>query len=412
MKKVRKQVNKSQQITRDAKLVIDFDQPVKKSSDFLAAFRLALGKNVVLEKYHRKNVYNYTKNGKTTYILSAAITYLSKPHPIFKKRIQLKTWYKDFYNEVKNLPNTDVRIIGVYHYEGNFIFCDFKIEDYIQKKMHSSSAHIYVHDFYQAIQRGIFHKIDMNKNNIMIIRSDKLQEYLDETISISQAYDEIIATLQQFNNVFTFNEWLKADKCIKEMLDAGWYQAKGTEWPGWYLEFKFAKFLESRNLNDKFLFEGNLKDGKSQDFDIRFIEENFYGDLKASDISKKQAPANDQRNTLEAINKDGRLWYIVFEHETKRDIDYNSIMAIRRMELIDEDYTYKEGDRISYQNRMKHSVKFLEMAVYELNPINMAEMLVEFAQGHNSGPQKNERAKKFLLKKDDMNNSVIYRYVA
>ena len=61
---------------------------------------------------------------------------------------------------------------------------------------------------------------------------------------------------------------------------------------------------------------------------------NFYGDLKASDLKKKEAPGNDQTNTLDAISKHGRLWYIIYEHDTIKDKDKGNEMAIARMKLL------------------------------------------------------------------------------
>ena len=48
------------------------------------------------------------------------------------------------------------------------------------------------------------------------------------------------------------------------------------------------------------------------DFDLWFNEEKFFGDLKASDEAKKEAPANDQENFLECINTHDKFWYIIY----------------------------------------------------------------------------------------------------
>lgn len=85
-------------------------------------------------------------------------------------------------------------------------------------------------------------------------------------------------------------------------------------------------------------------------------------------------------------------------------------MAIRRMQLIN--HNWQEGNHVSYASRMKHSVNFKRMRIFELNSVNMHNILSDFNQGHNSGPAMAERVAKFLLNKENMNNSVIFTFNA
>lgn len=407
-KGVEKQNTKSEQLNSLMQVVIDYDSPLTKKEDFLRVLRKSLSESVYAISYKNKTVYVYDENGRKHYLLLASITYLGHPHPLFKKRMQLKTWYKDFINEHINLPNTTINIMGVYHYDDMEIYCDFNIDDYFNKKMHSSSAHIYMNDLFQAMKNGIFIKKDAKRNKITVIKGRNLKDYLNNNIITT---DPIVELFKKFNANFSFNHWLRADECIQEMLKYSWYQAKGTEWPGWFLEFKIDHFINSNNCSTIMIYTGNKnKTGGALDFDLFFPLSNFYGDLKASDISKKQAPGNDQINTIEAINKYGKLWYIVYEHETIKDKDRNNEMAKARMRLISENF--KETDHISYMSKMKHSVKFKRMYIFELNMINMHDILSSFNQGHNSGASMKERAAKFLLNKENLNNSIIYSYEA
>lgn len=401
-----KQVMKSEQINSCMQMIIDYDQPLKTKTDLLNAYKKALGNSVRVMHYKRnERVFVYEENGNTHYIISASITYLSKPHPIFKKRMQLQKWYKDFYNEYKDKPKSTISIIGVYHYDNMEIYCDFNLDDYITKKMHSSSAHVYTNDLFQAMRNGIFNKVDINSNHITVIKGIYLKDYF-KGIKIE---NPVVKLFKKFNREFEFNNWLKADFCIKRMLDAKWYQAKGVEWPGWFLEFRVDEFIQKENCSNIMFYTGNKNKTKGLlDFDLFFATLNFYGDLKASDIKQKETPGNDQRNTLEAISKYGRLWYIIYEHETEKDRNHNNEMAIARMRLIDP--TFIEGNHISYVSRMKHSVKFKKMSIYELNEVNMHDILSDFNQGHNSGVSMAERVAKFLLSKENMNNSIIYTY--
>ena len=76
----RTQVNKSEQINSRCEMVIDYDQPLTKQEDFLAAFKKALGPNVSIIKFqNNKPVYLYKSGNMKHYILAAAVTYLSKP---------------------------------------------------------------------------------------------------------------------------------------------------------------------------------------------------------------------------------------------------------------------------------------------------------------------------------------------
>lgn len=401
----REQVFKSEQISPNMQMVIDYDQPLSKSSDILNAYRSALGDSCAIEKYNKtKKVYTYHHNGIKEYFLTSSVTYLSNPHPIFKKRCQLKPWFKDFYNEHKDDPNTNIRLMGIYHYDGLVVFVEFRLEDYIFRKLNSSAAHVYTNDIYQAVTHGVFEKIDYRGNHVTSVLSKNFKKYLDGNLSGNSVFE----IFKSFNNEFTFDKWITADEAISEMKDALWYQWKGTEWPGWSLEYKFATFVKQNNYEDQIKYIGNLKDSNMLDFDLIFPKDNFYGDLKASDISKNEAPGNDQENVLDAIARYGKLWYVIYEHETIKDTDMNNEMAKKRMELLGEPYV--DGCKISYASRMKHSVKFKRMRIFELNRVNMNQALSVFNQGHQ--PDGSARKAKFLINKQNIDNCIVFSYDA
>lgn len=401
----REQVSKSEQIMPNMSMVFDYDQPLTNSSDILSVFKNTLGDTCKIEKYQgSKTVYLYKHDGIVEYFLTGAITYLSKPHPLFKKRYQLKLWHKDFYNEYKDKPNVKIHLIGLYHYEGLVVFVEFKLEDYINRKLNSSAAHVYTNDIYQAVVSGVFNKTDRNNNRITAVISRKFKEYLLGTIKGNQIFE----LFGKFNSNFGFDNWIIATQAITEMRDGKWYQWKGAEWPGWLLEFKLSKFIEVENCQGVMAYIGNIKDSTMLDFDLFFRQENYYGDLKASDIRHKEAPGNDQESVLEAISKFGKLWYIIYEHETIKDSERNNEMAIARMGLIGK--TYIEGGEISYASRMKHSVKFKRMKIFELNRVNMNEALSAFNQGHQPGGA--SRKPKFLINKQNIDNCIVYSYEA
>jgi hypothetical protein len=171
------QVLKSEQINSTMQRVIDYDQPLNKREEILNIYKKFLGETVSVLKYQRrKTVFIYNNSGIKNYLITASVTYLSKPHPIFKKRMQLKKWYKDFYNDYKDEKNSKISLIGIYNYDNIQIFCDFNIQDYINNKLNSSSAHVYTNDFFQAMKNGVFEKRDIKKNKITVIKGIYLKD--------------------------------------------------------------------------------------------------------------------------------------------------------------------------------------------------------------------------------------------
>ena len=397
-----RQLKKSEQITPTLSVVYDYDQKLTKTAEFESAFRNALGDIEVIKHGRNHKVYKYSHDNHDTYFLTGAITWLSGPHPLFKKRLQLKEWYREVYDEYDHMENTDVRIVGVYRYDGMHIFVEFNIEDYKDNKLNSSSAHVYSNDLYQALTNDYFTKIDQKGNRITTISSRNFKKYIDGDAVEKSLFD----LFEEFNNGFSFGEWITAVSAIEKMKSKRWYQWKGTEWAGWFLEYEMNEFIEKEQCHDTIVYIGNKKTEDLLDFDLYFKNDDFYGDLKASDITKKLAPGNDQNTTLEAINHNGKLWYIIYEHETKKDTDYNNEMAKARMELIGT--PYEEGSKISYRTRMKHSVNFKKMEILELNRINMHEILRTFNQGRNSDG--NERNVKFIIDKKNIDNFTVFSY--
>lgn len=401
----RVQVAKSEQIMPNMSMVLDYDQPLTTTQEILAAFRNALGAECYTEKYQgTKTVYVFEHDGIKEYFLAGAITYLSHPHPLFKKRYQLKLWYKDFYQEHRHNENERIHFVGLYHYDGLVVFVDFKTEDYVIRKLNSSAAHVYTNDIYQAVVNGGFEKTDSNQNHVTAVVSREFRKYI-----LGEARgNHIFELFTKFNNQFSFNRWIPANQAIVEMRDGEWYQWKGTEWPGWLLEFKLARFIKEEESETVMLYIGNNKGPEMLDFDLLFPQENYYGDLKASDIGASAAPGNDQESVLEAIARHGRLWYIIYEHETIKDAARNNEMAINRMNLLGTPYV--EGQKISYASRMKHSVKFKRMRIFELNRVNMHEALSAFNQGHQ--PDGSARKPKFLINKRNIDNCIVFSYDA
>ena len=362
-------------------------------------------KNCSIQEILGHKVFVYSANNKQYILLHRAVSYLggNGQHPIFKKRVQLPFWYKEFCQNAKNGKlQYDIRFIGVYHYKGVVVFVDFAKDTYLKKKVHNSSAHIYINDLYQALTNGVFHKEDMFGNHIYAIRGNKLASYL----SGKETGQSILFTLfEQFNQGFSFGQWLEVLPTIKIMQSAKWPEWRQTEWPGWFLEYKFNQFPFDNKTAPYIIYTGQSNKSKSDDvfdFDVWFKKSQFYGDLKASDINAKEAPGNDQTAFIECINMFGKFWYIIYEHETKKDSENNDYKEVRAYNR------YMKKDELSYATRLKTGVKFMKMTILELNRINYREALTEFNQGHQ--PDGAKRNPKFMIKKKDIDRFVVFRY--
>ncbi len=344
-------------------------------------------------------------------LLIKNITYLggNGQHPLYKKRIQLPKRYKEIYESVKDDSSYSVRFIGVYAYEDNRIFTDFVKDTYVKKKMNNSAAHVYVNDLFQAMENGVFEKIDQNGNKVVTVNSGCFKDYLDGKLEFS---NDIIKIIDDFNKDFPFNNVITAMEAIPDMYESKWSQWKQTEWQGFYLEFIFNKYLKSHNLNDVICYTAlsNKEVGKL-DFDIYFVDDDFYGDLKASDIAKKVSPGNDKESLIKALEKNKKFWYLIYEHDTNKDKDYGFEATRFRNNYIKNhnELGRKEFSELSYSNKMKHSVSFRKMMIIELNKVNYRDILTDFYQGKQQSGK--ERKVKFNINKRNIDNVVIYNYV-
>ncbi|MBE6244800.1 MAG: hypothetical protein E7108_04695 [Bacteroidales bacterium] len=403
----------SEQIRSDLRVEVAPDQ-VFNSKEQEECLKRFLGEdNCERETILGRKVLVYNNGGKSFILLHKAVTYLggNGQHPLFKKRVQLPFWYKSFCNAIRlNNLDYDVRFIGVYHFEGLVIFIDFVKDTYLKRRVHNSSAHIYINDLYQALKYGVFHKEDQFGNHIFTIRSNKLEEYLKGK---SLGHNYLFSLFEKFNKGFVFGRWLNILPAVKEMKSNQWPNWRQSEWPGWFLEYRFNKFTIDKDTAPSMVYTGLSNKGHNNhsgifDFDIWFKEHSFYGDLKASDINKNEAPGNDQQSFIECINMFGRFWYVIYEHETLKDSQENDFKTVRAYNKYISSVTGAKKDELSYANRLKIGVKFLKMTILELNQINYREALSIFNQGHQ--PNGSARNPKFLIKKKDIDSFVVFRY--
>ena len=405
----------SEQITLDKNLIIAKDQPLS-SKELQECLFKELGKDRcrIIKIPKNKWVLEYNTGAKIYHLLVRACTYLGNPHPLYKKRVQLPLWFNEYANCIeKSNYDIDVRYIGVYHYSDDFhgeniIFIDFSKGTYLKKKGHNSSAHVYTNDLFQAMTYGVYAKEDYFGNVVTAVRRDKFKKYLEGR---EEEQKSLFDLFKEFNYGFSFGKWLKAIDVIKEMYGDNWRQWKQAEWAGWFLEYKFNKFTVDNRVGGKMRYVGSsMKREGDLDFDIRFEEADFYGDLKASDTNQKETPGNDQANLIECIYRFGKFWYVIYEHETIKDSDVGYEATVARNQFIKGvDPSYAKGE-MSYHQRMKNSVKFTRMSIVELNHINFREALTVFHQGHQTNGA--ARRPKFNIRKSVLKNDnfVVFRY--
>ncbi len=395
----------NEQLSADLSLHLAKDEPLRGNRLFNSIIN-AVGSDICqIETVLNKKVLVVRNSGRNVIILAKAVTYLGNPHPVFKKRIQLSNWFKEFAITVDTQRlDYEICLLGVYHYQGNIVFVHLDESTYLHKKMHNSSAHVYVNDLYQAMKYGVFRKTDASNNKVATIRCNKIRDYI---IGNEQNDINLFDLFRRFNNGFTFGEWLYALDIIREMHHGTWSKWQETEWAGWFLEYKFNKFTIDNHVTQKMRYISQKRSGE-WDFDIRFDDDDFYGDLKASDISKKEAPGNDKANLTECICQHDKFWYVIYEHDTIKDVDRNGEAAAERVRYIKSiDPTFNKPET-SYKDRMKHSVKFIKMYIIELNRINYREVLSNFNQGHQPGG--NPRKQKFMINKRNIENFIVFRY--
>lgn len=393
-----------EQITQDSKLVIDFDEIIK-SQEKTNILMKTLGVDVF---QIQPSVYQCElEPNKKIILLVKQITYLGNPHPIYKKRIQIPRSWIDLSSQYRDF---DVRFIGIYKYASSIVFVDFEKSGYLSRNVHNSSAHVYTNDLYQASTQGVFSRKDSRNNLITSIRDSEFKKYLTNAVSFAPQ-NRYLEKLIEFNQRFPFGQWVSSEEAYAEMLTTGSPDWAQGEWPGFWLENKARLFYNSR---DEFHLVNFIKHKGQEDldFDLKFSSgsELFFGDLKASDVCKNESPGNDKTNLLEALKSGGKFWYVIFEHETEKDSE--PYVATRNYNSLKLEHgkwpAGKEYSPLSYSSRMKKRVRFIKMQVLELNEANYAHALTDFSQGRQ--PDGKPRKTKFMIKKKDIENFVIFSY--
>ena len=368
-------------------------------------------------------------NGKGFAIRAKNITYLGHPHPLYKKRIQIAGDLQQFYRIALEKGRIPI-LLGVYTYGDNTVFCDFSIEDFIDKKAHNSSAHVYTSDLSAATTDNYYYKEDYFGNRITVFSRNGVQVFLNEKLGIqndkndngSEQYeyrfdeDELKVAEEPFtygvdlevgkiNRIImeffhtTNKKWYWIDS-YKTMIEANYRNKYQPEWPGFFLEFEFERYLNSNNYNSIIQFaQDKRKNGI--DLDLFFPTLRMYGDLKAHSSNSRGIQGNDWETVFGLIDRPTRnnhIYYVVCEHDTMKDSECNYEVTFFWNKAQEKD------NLMSYSKKMKNSVELTHAYIFDINRENK-QFLKKFGQGVNSNGK--PRKPKIMIEQDNYSDFLL-----
>lgn len=336
------------------------------------------------------------------------VTHLGSPWPSFKKRIQIPRAWVSAEAEARK-EGLQPHFVGVYRFGEVTLFVDFAPEPYVRRAANNSAAHVSTNDLYQGLMQGTFSREDSRGNSLTTVRADLFAAYLQGQ---QKALPPAIQALQLFNQSMLSSGRLEALASVREMHDWGSADAFQAEWPGFFLEYRLDRFLQEKQLEQWIQYQ-KVKGAGLLDYDLVLHDETafrFFGDLKASNAAKHEAPGNDAEDLRRCVEEYGRFWYVVYEHQTwhakcngnQATIDWNEWRK-------SQGYFARAGktyNPLSYAARFKEAVDFDRMFVLEVNPANIGAVLGDFRQGHQ--PDGSARALKVMIKKRNIDNFLVF----
>lgn len=390
------------QIGPDGQFTYDVDTLLSEREKTELLLRALPG--ATLEKYAGVRVVRY----RDQVILKAQITHLGNPWPGFKKRIQIpKHWLTVHQQAV--MDGLEPRFIGIYHYDGVTVFVDFDPKTYVLRKANNSAAHVATNDLFQAQTLGAFSREDRNRNQLTSVRFDEFANYLRGALEEQHPHIDVI---DRFNREFLAVERLEALDVIREMHARDWPDTFQGEWAGFYLEFRIDEFLRRSGSMELIEFQ-KVKGHGRLDYDLILKEADhlaFYGDLKASDNAKHEAPGNDAEDIRRCVKEFGRFWYVIYGHDTWKATD-NGDRATLAWNEWKRSVGYFESrgmeyKPLSYARRFKEAVRFAKMSILEVNEANLHVVLGDFHQGQQ--PNGASRALKVMINKKNIDNFLVF----
>lgn len=356
------------------------------------------------------------------------ITYLGHPHPLFKKRIQIPDDLREFYNKAVKTGRTPI-LLGIYTHEDNLLFGEFNIEDFIDKKAHNSSAHVYTSDIVEAVVEGISQKIDYFGNRITVFKPEYTEVFLedlmgepDNVVKMLREHaaseedkpaagvkmmqtpakleksklDEVLEKIEDF--IQGVDKVWNGKECYDKMVAADYRNKYQAEWAGFFLEYEFESYIQKNDIAHLITYAQDKKDG-GIDLDLFFPALGSYGDLKAHSDNSRGIQGNDWGTIHSLISgTDEHVFYIVCEHSTVKDSERDYVVTQYWNKLCGK------SNLMSYSSRMKNQVTLKKLYVLDINSANK-EYLTMFKQGVNSNGKLREP--KIMIQHDKLDKFVI-----
>lgn len=441
-----------EQVKNDGLQVMGYDESLSPSEMFNLLSRYFVG---IKKSTTDSRFYIGEYKGHKYALRSKNVTYLGNPHPLYKKRIQIAEDLFDFIDYALSI-NAKPLLLGLYKYQDTVIFVFFKLDTYIERKAHNSSAHIYISDLSAAAETGYFQKVDFFGNTITAVSPNALEVYLDEvfdsSLKIKQSktnseanetlgYDESFAPdaisypegrkaeslIEHYSKIDGTSEerfssyakvfreqivpkirsfFIDEDKewngidCYKKMIAANYRNKFQAEWAGTFLEYEFEKYLSDNSLNNLITYAQDKTTG-GIDLDLFFPTIESYGDLKAHSEGSRGIQGNDWSTIFGIINnQDGKshVYYIVCEHSTEKDSMNNYEVTHFWNE------SQHKKDPMSYSTRMKNRVRLKKVYFLDINYSNR-EYLTKFKQGLNSNGK--PREPKIMIEHDKLQYFIV-----
>lgn len=364
-------------------IVIDYDETLSQKDIFdilKSDFKISNKSNPYVCNFNQREIKLYVKQ----------VTYLGHPHLEFKKRIQISRGWQ------YGLRDEFAFLLGIYKYKETILYVLFDKKNFIHRNTNNSSAHLSTFDLLSAQQKGIFTKKDIRGNLITCLRRDKINEFLCKIVGNENILSNEILLFENFKH--NLDKSYNGIQCYKEMILENYRNKFQPEWFGFYIEYKFEKFLEENPKYKSICFYQSKKSKNEIDLDLNF-KDDFLGDLKTHSNDSGAILGNDLDNVNKTLERYGKLWYIVINHDTILDSERGFEVTKFWNEVL------KKKNLMSYSRRMKHSVLLTNLMILEINIYNQKYLSI-FNQGINSNSL--PRNPKIKINKKVINNFLIY----
>lgn len=336
-----------------------------------------------------------THNGKKLCFCTRNVIHLGGYWSSEKKRIEVPDDFPEFYEENKR-KNVETILLGIYHYypdekDGIRLYVSFSSNTYASRKTNNSAAHVHTIDLQNALSNGVYRRLDNAGNELIVLDESNFIKYIHDLITGSEL--QVIKDEKQLLNYFgkmytSLPKTLNGIQCYKEMFAANADNKNQSAWEGWYIEYYVKKYLNEHPV-DGIEWWSSKKQG-DLDFDLKFsMAKNFYGDVKSDNI-KKSVQGNKKSNIdILVKDKNGRLWYVVFEFTPEKDTDHENETTIWWNKALNADKTVrkKPKDLLTYKERMKYAIHLNNLSVYEINQFSFKYLKVFYVSPCDGKPR-------------------------